>query len=368
MDGVNIGKAFLSAERTVQLTLNNDRDSATGKITGVTGGSENTIVLRGRTEILVNGYPAAAESRSNVSNASTSPLVGQVRIATTDYAISGTVTIATGAVALSFTPALPAGTVVHAIGYVDYEAAPTLTPKIVTGVDTYQLFAAPWRALADQTIDARTQYNNEINMDPVTESLMTVRNQFAMERHYAALDSLERVAANNSAVYDFDWSGQKQEKIRAQIWQDFAAILGVVDQQMAERTMDYGVSILYVDKHVAAQFRGMPRELFESSGITARPTIYRVGRLFGQYEVYYNPRLNYNSGTSKILCIGRPTQVARSPVVMGDAVPPTFMKLATKDDMKDVHGFYARNFTKVNPHKPSANGVAVINVTNQSLG
>lgn len=368
LDGVNVGKPYVSAERRVKLTVAGDSLSATGKVTGIIGGSEDTPLLRGRTIVLVNGFPCAYESPNTASSAANSPISGSVRLAGTDRTIGGTVTVATGAVALTFSPALPAGTVVEVEGFIDYEAKPELTPRVITQVSTFSLYATPWRVTADQTVDSKTQYSNELSLDLQSENLIAIRNQFGMERHYASLEKLKALAVNSARTYDFDWAGQKSDKTRALIWQDSIGVVGLADQVMAEDTMDHGITHIYVGKTLAAQFQTMSRDVFEPSGITARPGIYRLGRWHGRYEVYYSPRVVADgSGSAQMLCIGRSNQVARCPVVLGDAVAPTYLPLAMNTDMKYRNAFYARNFTSVNPHQPSAMGAALINVTNLGM-
>lgn len=369
MDGINVGKPYISSERRVILTKAGDLLSATGKITGRTGGSENTPLLRGRTIVYVNGFPVAFESHNTASSAANSPISGTVNISGTDYAISGTVTVATGAVALAFAPALPnANVVVEVEGFIDFEVAPELAPRVITQVQTYRLFANPWRVLADQTIDSKTQYQNELSLDLQSENLIAIRNQFGMERHYMTLAKLKALAVSNQRTYDFDWTGQKSDKTRARIWQDFIAVLGIADQVMAEDTMDHGITHLYVTKTLMAQFMTLPTDIFVPSGITARPSIFRVGTLFKKFEVYYTPKgLTEGGGSAQMLCIGRSPQVARCPVVLGDAVAPTYLPLAMGNDMKTRSAFYARNFTSVNPHQPSARGAALITVTNLGM-
>ena len=110
---------------------------------------------------------------------------------------------------------------------------------------------------------------------------------------------------------------------------------------------------------------GLPNDIFMPSGVTTSPGIYRVGTLFGRFEVYFTPRIVTETATSgQILCVGRATDAARNPIVMGDAVPPTMMPLAVGADLRTGSGFYARTFTDLNPHAPSAMGAAIINVTN----
>ena len=135
---------------------------------------------------------------------------------------------------------------------------------------------------------------------------------------------------------------------------------------MANITANHGITTLYMTGELAAQARGLPSTIWEPSGVVDRPGIYRLGRLFGQYDVYYTPRGLTESGNgdvSQILCVGRATETARNPVVFGDSVPPVFVPLAMGDDMVQGDGFYTRGFVEVNPHLPSAQGAALINVT-----
>ena len=81
--------------------------------------------------------------------------------------------------------------------------------------------------------------------------------------------------------------------------------------------------------------------------------------------MYYTPKeVAETSNSGNILAVGRATDVARNPIVLGDAVPPTVKPLLAGDDLREGAGFYARNFTAVNPHGPSSLGCATINVTN----
>jgi hypothetical protein len=363
MDGISVGQPFISSERTITLT-SSDQLAYAGAFAGIVGGSTAVQVLRGRTIVYVNGFPCAFESPTTPSSATTSPITGFVTLGSTQYSITGGIVTNTGVISLAFSPALPAGTIVGAEAYIDFEAAPALSPEVITQATTYNLYATPWRARVRNTIDSKTQYANELGLDMASEALIAVRNQFAMERHYNVLRKAVPLASTNTRTWDMSFQIQEAHKTRAMMWQDFQAVLGQADQQMAEDTMDHGITHLYVGKVVQAQLLSMPQELFEPSGLVARPGIYRLGTLFGRYEVYYNPRATENAtaGTSQILAIGRSTQVARCPFVLGDAVPPTYMPLAFSDDFRFGSGFYARNFTSVNPHQPSSKGVAIINI------
>jgi len=161
---------------------------------------------------------------------------------------------------------------------------------------------------------------------------------------------------------------QGAQKTRAMIVQDMQGILSALSQQMAINTMAYGISHLYVDQYMAGIFQSLPSEMWEGSGVQVRPGIYRVGRLFNQYEVYYAPKVvpAYSGGTSAILCFGRAPDVTRNPFILGDAVPPTVIPLGVGTDLRRGAGFYARNFTDVNPHLPSSLGCAILTV--QDIG
>ena len=107
--------------------------------------------------------------------------------------------------------------------------------------------------------------------------------------------------------------------------------------------------------------------MFVPSGVAARAGVYRIGRLFGKYDCYYSPKVVSQATdrtTAKVLAVGRSTNVARCPIVLGDAVAPTFLDLNMNDDLKAQQALYSRDFTKVNPHQPSALGCALINITN----
>ena len=254
------------------------------------------------------------------------------------------------------------------LAYIDYErAGASLTPRVGVQCDIFQLFARPTRALTLLTVDAMTQMQNELSLDPRGQALLSIRKQYAQERHYRANDKMRLVAAQITDSWNYDYSTQIAQKSRDQIWMNLAPILAGLSQRMANATVDHGITTLYMTGELAAQARGLPSTIWESSGVIDRPGIYRLGRLFGLYDVYYTPRglTETNNGqTSQILCVGRATQVARNPIVMGDAVPPVFLPIAMGQDFQQPDGFYTRNFTELNPHLPSAQGAALINVTN----
>ena len=373
MDGVSVGDNYTSSSRFVKIDHSGaapynskftDRNLALDPgfcdpaATGVP-------VLRGRTIVYVNGKIAATDTLNG--SAANSPISGSTKIASTDYAITGFVTVANGTLQVTATPDFPVGAEVVVQSFVDYEVSPGLIPGVNVVASVYDLYANPWRVMTGISIDAQSQIRNELGIDANSEALMAIRSQMAMERHYQSLAMVNRLGANNQVAYNFDFTNQIAQKTRSQIWQDFQSVIGAADQKMANDTMDHGITHLYVPAFIAANMQGLPSDIFESSGIAARPGIYRVGRLFGKYEVYYSPKVASQATdmtTASIVAVGRSSQVARCPVVLGDAVSPTFLNLNMQSDLRAQAAMYARDFTAVNPHEPSALGCARINVTN----
>lgn len=370
MDGVASGDAYLNSARTDTITFDGTTGAIAGKVTAVQstiddcdGAAGDLKVLRGRTIIYVNGLPVGGEA-PNTSGTGNSPMTGSVTLGATTYTLSGNINTDTGAYTVASTPGLPNGTKAQVTAFIDYEANPSLTPVLLSAVDVFSLHANPWRAKARHSIDSRHQMANELGLDPYSESIIAMQSQFSNERHYDAISKGVRIGRARAKTFDLNYGTRSTQLVRSQMWQDFAYPLALASQEMAVDTLSGGITHLYVTKSVAAQLLGLPSTLFQPSGLSPRPGIYRLGRLFGQYDVYYTPKgLSETATTAQVLCVGRANDVARNPIVLGDAVPPTAMPLAIGDDMSNGAAFYARNFTSVNPHQPSAKGFAIIEIT-----
>jgi hypothetical protein len=371
LNGVAGGAPYMNSERVFSLATNGGAGPFAYQVTqksdvAVGAGNVALPLLRGRSEIMVNGYVVAEESRVS-SGSGNNSISGTVVLGGTSHAITGTVNTDTGLFSVSAAPALPANTVVEGIAFIDYERAPQMAPKIGARADVYSMYAHPSRGLVSNTIDTVGQVQLELGADMRSQSLMATRSQYELERHYLALRKGYSIGKNLSAAWVYDWVAQYQQKTRSTIWQDFASIIAGLSQQMVNANNSYGIKGMYVTGELAAQIRGLPNDIFQSSGIVDRPGVYRLGRLFGLYEVYYTPNTLVETGggiDSQILCYGYPdADVARSPFVMGDAVSPLLLPIAMGQDMVYQDGFYARGFARVNPHQMSAQGFAIINVT-----
>ncbi|WP_426237461.1 hypothetical protein [Pseudomonas sp. TWP3-2] len=370
LDGVNSGQHYISAERSVVAELAVDRATATFAFkTDLAGTGAGVPLIPTRTYVKVNGLKVAIEINPNATTAARQ-IAGQVNVRKADgtvttHGISGSVTYGAGTGSLGFAPALPADVVVKVVGFIDYEAKPELTPTIKTKAESFSLFCTEQRVLMQVTPGARSQAQNELGADFLTVSVNSARRQWANERYYLALEKIREVAAITGKMFDFDAANQLLQKSRAQRWRDFAAFLGEVDQEVANNTMEYGISMLFVGKKGASNFRTMGADDFTPSGVQARPGIYRVGRYKNQYDVYYTPRhVNETATSLEMLAIGRAAQVARNPVVFSDALAPTLIPLGILSDLKSGAALYGRSLTEINPHDLSAMGCALITVEN----
>jgi hypothetical protein len=373
LDGTASGEPFMTSSRVIALapgaTMATNFRAVMTDYQTPNSGSAAVAVLPGRCVVYVQGKPVAYEVNQHPTAGGASTVAGFAIIAGVTYTIGGTVTPSTGAVALTSSPALPGGTDVAIEGFIDFEngSQSSLAARLGAKAQTFKIFANPERGIITATPDAQTQFDLETGFSALTVASEQARIQFYNERHYRALRKLYRIAANNGNVqtFDFKWSTFGQQKTRAQIWADFFAVIGIVSQQMAIDTVEHGITHMYVPANIAQQMAGLPREIFEPSGLTVAPGIYRVGRLYGTYEVYYCPKVVASTSTGgEILCIGTSPTTARNPIVVGDAVAPTFTPRGVLDDMKQGYNFYSRGFTEVNPHGPSSLGAALIEVTN----
>ncbi|SEN69900.1 hypothetical protein [Nitrosomonas marina] len=370
MDGVNCGNAYLTPSRIHTLNPAVSTGDVNGALTTLQDtfetcdqGAATIKLLRGRSIVYVNGIRAAEEiSASGTGN---SVVSGSVTLSGTTYNIGGTINTDTGVFAITTTPAMPVTNVVTVEGFIDYERAPELIPRFQSSVEPFKLFAKAWRGYTNITPDARTQISQELGLDAHGESIIAIQRQLSDERHYEVLAKAGRLALNNAVKFDYDWTNRKTYMHRSDAWRDLATPLGAASQQMAINTFDHGITHLYVGKHIMADFLSLPTDIFVPSGVVERPGIFRIGRLFGRYEVYYTPKnIQDTAGSGQILGIGRASSVALNPFVLGDSVPTTMIPLGVGTDLKQGVGVYGRSFTEVNPYLPAQLGCAVINVTN----
>lgn len=374
MDGTNVGDVYASSQRMVEIDTSgaapyNSKFTATN-LSANPGfcdpAGTGVGVLRGRSIVYVGGLPIAFDTAQG--SAANSPFTGSVTISGTTYTLTGYVTVATGAVQITtVTPVLPAAyQKVVVQGFIDYETQPSLIPLVGIKADVFPVFANSHRIATKLSIDAAGQLRNELGLDAESEALLALRTQMAMERHYQAIRYARFLSVHNTGAHNLDFAGRSAQMNRSQMWLDAQAPLGEISQQMANKTMDYGVSFIYAQSFLINQWLSCGRDIFEPSGITERPGVYRAGRLYGKYDVYYTPKYVNQAAdltNAEMLLIGRSNQVARCPILLGDAVAPTIVEIGTQLDLNKQLAMYARNFTSVNPHEASAKGCGMLTVT-----
>lgn len=372
MDGDNSGRLYAYTGR-YHIASANGGGSFTGRITAIQETpvtclqtAPSVTLIRGATKVYVDGRPAGFEP--SVEGSGTSIIAGEIKIGSTVHKLSGTINPETGEYAISASPDIPANHEVAVEGFVDYERMPELIPDIHIKAEVFKMHARAWRVRTSQTIDSRTQMANELGIDPVAQSLYTMQQQISNEKHYMALRKMKALSANILETYDFDWAGQKAAKDRTSVWRDMGSPLEKVSQQLIAKNLGAGVEYLYVGEEIAAEWRGLAgTDIFVDSGIRHHQGIYRIGTFKG-IPAYFVPKtagiINETPNSAEILCIARHADTARSPIIVGDAVPPTLINLAVTDNLVTGSAFYMRSFMEVNPYGPSQFGSARITITN----
>lgn len=365
IDGTSGGREYTRSERVVDVTVDVERTGGTFAIKAQSDGGGATVpLLRGRTLITANGFPIAFEQTNN-SGTATSLISGQFTQSGKAYVVNGNVNVTTGAGVLTFAPALAADIDIEAQGFIDFESKPELAPNIGTIAQSFSLYCAPSRLIMQATPDSRSQSQSELGADRLTIAVQAARTQLANERYIAALHKVRKLAKNTSREYDFNAAEQLTLKTRADALRDLGSFVSAVDQDVANQTMEYGLSFFYVGSIGMSQFLTMDASDFTPSGLQAKPGIWRVGRYKNKYDVYYTPYVVQETDVDiEILCIGRSPQVARNPIVFSDAVSPTLIPLAVNSDLKTGAALFSRQLTEVNPHRPSALGCALITIKN----
>ena len=380
MDGGNLGAAYFDCERIDRVVVTGSTGNIpAGQITSiqatdntclpVASGAVAVNLLRGRTQVYINGTLAAFEPQ-NTSGSGNSTLAGSVTINGTTHNITGTINTDTGAHQVTCAT-LPIGTEVYVMAYIDFERQPSLAPGVYTDATVFDYFARPLRGNTQASPDAINQMANELGLDPTAEALVTIQNQVAMERHYKALQYLAMEAAANAGVsrtFDMSWSTQGQQKTRSQIMEDARPTVWAISQAMAEATLGFGVSHMYVERNLMSIMQGMPTSVWRPSGIQARPGIYRLGTWMDTIEVYYTPRhVAGSTSSATALMIGVSPDSARNPVVMGDSSAPIIRPLGEGLDQVRGFNFWGNHVLSPNKHEASSRAAALMTITNMSL-
>lgn len=375
LEGVNLGRPYAVASRMATMTTNGGAGPFTVQFftKSLPSGEPDTNstamkILRGRTNLYVNGVPCGGELRDSETTTPTSPINGSFSIGGTLFTFTGTVNPANGTVTVTPSAALPAGVNVYVEAFIDFDNQPGLIPLVNVAAQTYKLFAVENRILTSNAFSASTQLRNEAGLDPETLATVKFQDQHNQERHYKFLKQARvQGYANNLRTFNLSFPTRGQQLVYSDIIRDLAATLGAASQQMANDTKDCGISHIYTGARFGAILDGCPDYIWKPSGIQKRAGVYLLGVLFGMYKVYYSPLVVQESAdgnTSELICIGTSDQPARNAFMLGDAVPATLLPLATNEDLKRKQAFYVRDITQMNPHQDSARRCAIVQITN----
>ena len=367
LDGIYGGKPFMSNERVVMLQTS-DNITFTNSIVYSDGDLTGAPIIPSTTEILVNGLPSGgAAINANINDVGgRSALTGSAMIQNTEYTFTGNINIANGNVSVTFNTALPAGVEVHAVASINYEdiSMKDKRPVFISTAREYDFRATFASAYYRITSEAKTQWDLEIRLDAGSEAMLAMRQQHSAEKHMNALRSMHRIAKNYVTTIDLNSATRQDERSRESMWRDVLFGLTQADTEMLERTNAFGVGVIYVGGKGKAELSALPREVFEPSALNSTVGIYRIGRLFGAYEVYYAPHIVQETNNSlEMLLIGRSNETGLNPYIMGDVVAPTFKKLDVSNDLSEGAAYFYAGAARINPYAQAAQGAAILTVT-----
>jgi hypothetical protein len=369
IDGENAGKRFMNAVRLHTVTSTGS-SPVTGKLTKKQTNIDTcdqagavVPVVRGAGKVFVNGYLAATENASNTG--SDGILSGSVTLDGTIYVISGTVTLATGAFSISSTPALPSGVKVAVESCVNYNENESLIPDIGIDVAMYSMLASRSSGKVTLGWESGEQIRRQLAVDPMSEMMIALNGQVAVERHYVALGRMLRMASNFSTDHDFEWDVRSQQMNISQVWADTGVTFAEAASSMVSRTIGTTASFGYVGKKLRSLLLSLPRDVFQPA-TAVRAGIHRIGRLVQHgIDVYYVPGLLAETPTSgQMLLIGRNAEVARSPIILGDYAGPVMTSLPVTVGNTTSASYNTMDFTALNPHGMSSTAAALINFIN----
>lgn len=360
LDGANSGDPFMSYNRRITLA------SGEGVFKIAKDDTDGAAIFAGGVDVFVNGVPAGSSVLNSRNDAASAPLFGEIKIGTTVHKLTGNVDATKGTVKADFAPALPSGSIVEASAILNFEALKGKRPKVVVSATSYDFRATFMSGNHFVTQEAKTQFRAEVNMDATSEALASLRNQSANERYREALRAMYAVGKGHITNFSFDATNRQAQRSRADVWSDVIFPIAAADADMVTRTQGFGISCLYVGTKGKAELTSLPSHLFEQSGLKSTNGIYRLGRLYGKWDVYYDAGkiVNETAESIELLAIGTSNDVARNPVIFGDVASPMIMPLATGESQENGYGYYQALATKVNPHQDSARGAALIQLTN----
>ncbi len=366
LDGLSAGRNFMSAERVV-LAESTDQTNFTFKIKHAKDDAEGSPTMPSHTEVLINGIPYSAAAINTDVRASTVRLAGSAVLEDgKEYNFVGSLAVEKGNGNLTFTPPLPAGAQVHVVGMLNYEheSMANKRPRFLSTAQPYEFRAGFVSGLYQVSQEASAQFKAETRLDPASEAMFSMQMQDKIEQHFNGLKSNYRVAQSYKYSANLNGTTRLNDRSMAALWSDVLFKLKEADMAMVARTGAFGIKYLYVGAKGAAHISSLPNEIFEPSLSPVVAGIYRVGRLFGQYEVYHAPNIvNETSDSIEILAIGASEQTGMNTYIVGDVLPPVFKNLGLTESLLEGAAYFSCGASRINPYHKAAKGSALIAVT-----
>lgn len=364
LDGLNAGKSFMLTQRYFEATEDAGTWTATAKAS--LSDANGSPIIPSAVQVLVNGLLVASSDVRRKRGDAQFTFSETFDLDQDTHTASVTVNPLTGVISAQFSPALAGGATVDFGANIDFEHE-NMTgkrPVVESHAESRSLRATFASGLYQVSQEARYQWNSEVRLDPTSQSLGALRTQSFAERHLLAVDRMYRVGQGFQFSFNMDKANRMTERSIASIMIDLGQALDEANLNMIARTNLNGVGVIYVGEVAASYFSNLPREIFESSGIKPRAGTYRLGRLFGKYELYYSPsrRLAATQNGFPMLCIGTSDQVGANPYITGSALSPVISPLATTVDGVTGQFYFEAGAETVNPHTKCAQSAALLNV------
>lgn len=374
IDGDEAGRPYTMSQRCHSVYADGSADPITGKLTRVqTSGDESdqsapgVPLVRGLNKVYLNGLRAAFDSADSTDTETILNSSGTVSIGGIKYTITGEVNLSNGEFSIASTPALPTGTMVTFEGSIDFNADDSLIPIIGVSYMSKNIKAARSSGSVTSNFESNVQFNNELALDPLTESMIALQSQLGVERHRLALNKMRRIARNHMHTVDLDFPNRAGQMNFADVWSDSNSQIADANIAMVSRTEGTAIGVGYTGKHMASRLHSLSREDFEPSGIRHRTGIYRIGRLVKHgFDVYMDPSITDSTAASQILCIGRHAEVARNAIVMGDYAGPQLSGPIVKVNGTTTIGYHSMSLTEANPLASFAQAACILNFVNMA--
>lgn len=303
---------------------------------------------RGTVKIMANRKVVATEQSGG-------QLFGVAVINGTTYNINGTVTPATGVVAVTTTTALPVGVTLLVNYDVDIEKAPELIPTITHDMTSWKIKPHENVLAAEHTIQAYWMMQREHGIDLDSFQMTQARNYLAYDQDLRNLRKMI-LAAETRSSFDLEVPAGQYFKEHYEL---INKALLEISQQLLESTKVGGLVGLFAGTSASAVFKAMGAPLMEMAPNYKQVNrIHYVGKLFGQWAVYEVPNAitvikgdpTTTLGAWDCLCYARGESHVEAGIVVGPAVPATMYSHATSKGLVDRKTLWELSYCDIHPH------------------